>query len=125
MTYCPHCGQRNDKSLAPAHAFDIECSKCQKSFIVNPSSSNQSTYNQCLQQQKPAKSRVAFIVIALFLGAFGIHNFYAGFAVRGVMQLLLSLFGFMLCFVPNFFVVIWVICEIAAVDTDSDGQYFT
>jgi len=124
MTYCPYCGQRNDKNLASANPFDIECLKCQKSFQVIPSLSNKSTYNQYCQQQKPAKSRIAFIIIALFLGSFGIHNFYAGFAGRGIMQLLLSLFGFILCFIPNFFVIIWIICEIAAVDTDSDGQYF-
>jgi TM2 domain-containing membrane protein YozV len=34
------------------------------------------------------KSRGVFILLALFLGGFGIHNFYAGHYGRGILQLI-------------------------------------
>lgn len=35
----------------------------------------------------PAKSKIAYRVLAIFLGAFGIHNFYAGRKKRGFIEL--------------------------------------
>lgn len=69
---------------------------------------------------RPAKSRAAFILLGLFLGGFGIHNFYAGYAGKGVAQLLITLLAGWLI-VPLLIVGIWVLVEIIAVDTDVTG----
>lgn len=69
------------------------------------------------------KSRVGFILLGLFLGGLGIHNFYAGYAGRGVVQLLLTLFLFWTVIVP-IAVWIWVIIEIISVDRDAFGNRF-
>lgn len=37
-----------------------------------------------------AKSRSVFMVLGLILGPFGIHNFYAGYTLRGTFQLALT-----------------------------------
>ena len=51
-------------------------------------------------QTKPAtqpKSRLIYILLALFLGGFGVHNFYAGYTGKGVAQLLLTIpFGILI-----------------------------
>ncbi len=74
--------------------------------------------------QHSAKSRVAFVLLGLFLGGLGIHNFYAGYTGRGVAQLLITLcIGWTI--VPLFFVGVWVLVEICAVTTDSRGDRFT
>ncbi len=67
------------------------------------------------------KSRLAYILLALFLGTLGIHNFYAGYTGRGIAQLLLTLLslGFL-----SLFVFIWVIVEICTVDKDAKGVPF-
>jgi TM2 domain-containing membrane protein YozV len=67
------------------------------------------------------KSRLAYILLALFLGTFGVHNFYAGYTGRGIAQLLLSLisFGFL-----SPIVFIWAIIEICTVTKDKDGVNF-
>ena len=41
-----------------------------------------------------AKSRLVACLLGLFLGAFGVHNFYLDRPVRGVIQLVLGLTGF-------------------------------
>jgi len=46
-----------------------------------------------------AKSKIAAAVLALFLGNFGVHNFYLGYTGKAVTQLLLTILGFPLAFV--------------------------
>lgn len=65
-----------------------------------------------------AKSRVAYILLGVFLGAFGVHNFYAGYVGRGIAQLLLTLFT---CGYAALIVFIWSIVEIIVVDRDAKG----
>ena len=63
------------------------------------------------------KSRVVYILLGLFLGGFGIHNFYAGYHLRGVIQLLIVLFlGWLI--VPWIAVGVWVLIEICTIDKD-------
>src|SRR5439155_11313126 len=38
------------------------------------------------QQDRP-KTRVIFVLLGIFLGIFGAHNFYAGYTKKGAMQL--------------------------------------
>lgn len=72
----------------------------------------------------PAKSRTTYILLALFLGLFGIHNFYAGYQGRGIAQLLITLFTFWLIF-PLIAVCIWVLIEICIIDKDANDVMFT
>lgn len=72
---------------------------------------------------QPAKSRAVFIVLALFLGCLGIHNFYAGYGGRGAAQLAITILtGCMGGFVITS---IWAIIECIAVDTDATGRRMT
>ena len=69
------------------------------------------------------KSRIAYILLALFLGGLGIHNFYAGYTGKAVAQLLITLLLFWLI-VPILIVWIWVIVEICTVTKDANGVPF-
>ena len=66
------------------------------------------------------KSRVTYILLGLFLGNLGIHNFHAGFAARGIAQLLLTL-----CIIPIPFVALWAVVEVCTVTQDANGVRFT
>ncbi len=65
------------------------------------------------------KNRLVYILLAIFLGVFGVHNFYAGYIGRGVAQLLLTLLSL---FTLSFVVFVWVVVEIVTVKTDATGQ---
>ncbi len=69
----------------------------------------------------PRKSRVVFVLLAVFLGAFGGHNFYAGYVKKGVIQLCITLFS---CFFGSLICWIWAIAEAFMVDHDDDGIAF-
>lgn len=72
---------------------------------------------------EPAKSRVVYILLALFLGGLGIHNFYAGYTTKGVIQLLITLLlGWLV--IPAIGVWIWCIIEIITVKQDAKGVAF-
>ena len=72
---------------------------------------------------EPAKSRVVYILLALFLGGLGIHNFYAGYTTKGVIQLLVTLLlGWLV--IPAIGVWIWCIIEIITVKKDAKGVAF-
>jgi TM2 domain-containing membrane protein YozV len=73
-----------------------------------------------LEGRQP-KSRTTYIVLGVFLGAFGAHNFYAGYTGRAVGQLCLSVLTLFRLAIVSW---IWAIVEICVVDKDSAGIQF-
>jgi TM2 domain-containing membrane protein YozV len=73
-----------------------------------------------LTRRQP-KSRTTYIVLGVFLGAFGAHNFYAGYTGRAVGQLCLSVLTLFRLAIISW---IWAIVEICVVDKDSAGIQF-
>lgn len=74
-----------------------------------------------IHSYEPRKSRVVFVLLAVFLGAFGGHNFYAGYVKKAVIQLCITLFS---CFMGSFISWIWAIVEACMVNRDDDGVAF-
>lgn len=70
----------------------------------------------------PPKTRIAYILLGIFLGGLGIHNFYAGYTGRGVAQLLITLLS---CGWLVFIVWIWNLIEVCTVTTDASGTQMT
>lgn len=70
----------------------------------------------------PPKSRLIYILLAIFLGGLGIHNFYAGRMGSAVAQLLISLLS---CGILSPITWIWAIIDIITVKTDGEGRPFT
>jgi TM2 domain-containing membrane protein YozV len=64
------------------------------------------------------KTRVIFVLLGIFLGALGAHNFYTGYVKKGAMQLCLTL---LTCFYGAMISWPWAIIEICMVDKDADG----
>lgn len=74
-----------------------------------------------VQQFVTPKSRVTFVLLGLFLGCLGIHNFYAGYSGKGVAQLLITIFLGWVFGLGIFITGIWALIEIIAVNTDAQG----
>ena len=70
---------------------------------------------------EPAKARLKFILLGIFLGAFGVHNFYAGYTKRGIAQLCLTICTL---FYGSFVSWIWAVVEVCTVDRDSRNVSF-
>lgn len=72
--FCHNCGQQ----MQPGAAF---CTNCGAQPIVNPNNNPN------------AKSKLAAGLLGIFLGGFGVHNFYLGNTGKAVAQLLICLLG--------------------------------
>jgi TM2 domain-containing membrane protein YozV len=70
-SYCPNCGSAS----TPVAAI---CTTCGVSLGLPVSSSEQ-------------KSKIAAGLLGIFLGTFGVHNFYLGFTGKAVAQLLITI----------------------------------
>ena len=79
-------------------------------------------YASPLSFDRPHKSRTTYIVLGIFLGALGVHNFYAGYVGRAVGQLCLTVLTIGYLGIISW---IWAIIEICIVEKDSTGLNFS
>jgi hypothetical protein len=73
---------------------------------------------------RATKSRGVYIILGLFFGCLGIHNFYAGHNGRGAAQLIITiLLGWLI--IGLVITVLWSLIEIISETQDGDGQRMT
>lgn len=104
--YCSNCGKELNEGA------DV-CLKC-GAFVRKENANSSNTY----------KSRIAAGLLGIFLGTFGIHNFYLGNKQRGKTQLFLTVFSLGIL---SFISAIWGFVEgisilIGGINTDADGN---
>lgn len=106
---CTHCGVQNGTGFKycyncgnPTDPQAVVCTKC--GVALSAPGPHFAVGEQ--------KSKLAAGLLALFLGALGIHNFYLGYTNKAVVQLLVSLFGGLLtCGIATFAVLVWSFVE--------------
>lgn len=80
-----------------------------------------------------SKSKVTAILLAVFVGAFGAHNFYLGYTRNAVIQLILTIVGLLTMILlligvfPMIAVGVWVVVDIirlasGSISTDAHGN---
>lgn len=92
----------------------------QKPFFLNASNSNPS------EVSRSQKSKIVAGLLAICLGALGIHKFYLGYKNEGIAMLLGSLLGSLLIigpFVMNLISFIEGIIYLTKTDSDFEAQY--
>ena len=89
MSYCANCGQ----PVAPGAAVCTNCGfATAPAAVPNPN----------------AKSKLVAGLLGIFLGCFGVHNFYLGFTGKAVAQVLISVLS---CFALTPITGIWGLIE--------------
>lgn len=84
-------------------------------------------YQQQFQQPMTpvqGKSKIAAGLLAIFLGCFGVHNFYLGYTGKAVAQLLITILS---CFILSPITAIWSLIEgililTGSIGTDASGM---
>lgn len=108
--HCPNCGV----AVEPGQIVCVKCGGALKA-------------EQHLSQNAnpAAKSKVTYLLLAIFLGGLGVHNFYAGYTNTGVIQLLVSLLGGMVtCGLSSLAMWVWAVIEGVTVEKDAAGNPF-
>jgi len=117
---CPNCALPIE---TPDHLVgtSLGCPHCGNINVVPPlevSQGGSTTY--VVRELPPAVPRIAYILLAVFVGTFGIHNFLAGYTGRAVVQLVLTL-----TIVASPFIWVWAIIEACTVWKDAHGRVMT
>lgn len=68
------------------------------------------------------KNGIVYVLLAWFLGTLGIHNFYAGYVFRGVVQLLMTLTAQFFMFIPLLITAVWAYLELLLQNKSRDGE---
>lgn len=104
--FCKQCGK-------PIDDGEELCEDCKK--VINnettsvPEPEVKETANTGSSTSNPnAKSKLAAGLLGIFLGAFGVHNFYLGYTGKAVAQLLITILS---CGVLSFASGIWGLIE--------------
>lgn len=117
---CKFCGEILDATLRELEMLKQQNNSGNGPIVVNNNNNNNNNNGSI---QYAPKSRTTYIILALFLGGLGIHNFYAGRSGAGIAQLLISLcLGWLI--VPAIIVGLWALIEIFVVKTDGRGVPF-
>ena len=107
--YCPTCGAEPDPEA-------VICVKCGASLEQTPAAPVAAPVDA------NAKSKLVAGLLAILLGAYGVHNFYLGFTGKAVAQLLISVLS---CFSLSIVSAIWGLVEgimILTGKNDTDGK---
>lgn len=91
--FCPRCGNKTD-------TMAVVCVNCG----VSLDAADSRTVSQ--------KSKLAAGLLGIFLGSLGIHNFYLGYTLKAVAQVIITVFCAIVGLYPvNFIVAIWGLIE--------------
>ena len=126
IKFCTNCGSNIDNNQEKC----LVCGKVLKynsEQIKETSANENNNFNKSNTDESSLKSRSIAIILALFLGSLGIHNFYLGYKSKGIAQLLITTIGSLACGVGAFITQLWVIIDILSLafgrlDKDADGN---
>ncbi len=88
------------------------------------------TMDSLLPQRKDQLSRADYILLALFLGGLGVHNYYAGYRGKAEIQAVGTMLGLLVVFFIfraiafSIVVAVWVVLDIFCVKEDARGIPF-
>ncbi len=77
-----------------------------------------SVFKRFIQRRKIYAKKIIYVLLALFLGEFGLHKFYAGKTGTGILYLI-----FCWTFIPGFIGVVEGILAILK-PADQDGNFY-
>ncbi len=111
--FCSNCGAE----LTENQEVCLSCGAIQKSTAENGQSNSDPL----------AKSKLAAGLLGILLGGLGVHNFYLGYTAKAVIQLVLSLVGWIAFGLGPLAATIWGIVEgvmilTGSISTDATGR---
>lgn len=83
--FCPNCGTQ------VADDNQAFCPNCGANLGVNVNTNTNTFAQQQTNVNNNQKSKMAAGLLGIFLGGWGIHNFYLGYTGKGVAQIIVTI----------------------------------
>lgn len=120
---CPNCGVSQNTRMV-GYSSEKHCTSCGAALVAAAE-----MCTNCGVRQVGKRSRVTFIILAIFFGGFGVHNFYAGYTTKGGIQLAIWMFSWPLMIIAIGAITIWIpwvwaIVEAIIITQDAEGNKF-
>lgn len=116
-TRCPSCGARVSHS-GPIVVVQPQAGVTQSHTAIAIGDAPSPVHLGRSTQVLRLKSKSVFVLLGIFLGEFGIHNFYLGYFGRGITKLLITVLSLgWFCWISW----IWGIVEVCIVRIDAKG----
>ena len=119
-TVCPNCGALIKDRVVKEEvvAEKVDDTKSEGNTYSNSNTTTNNTYNP------QAKNKVVAGLLGIFLGGFGVHNFYLGYTGKAVAQLLITVLS---CGVLSFVSALWGLIEgimilVGSINVDANGD---
>lgn len=129
--YCKNCGNPVDPNAAVCvncgcakNVGSNFCSNCGKPVTPGSAVCMSCGYALAPAVNPDSKSKMAAGLLGIFLGAFGVHNFYLGNTGKAIAQLLITVLS---CFALSMISGIWGLVEgililTGSINTDGKGN---
>jgi len=123
LVQCPDCGKdvSTEAASCPGCGRPMRPAQAPEPAPVGGSGSVGPQHQPAPVIVETVKNRGLFIILGVFLGYFGIHNFYAGYNGKGAAQLIVTiLLGWL---VIGFIITwLWALVEVFTVRQDARGN---
>ena len=119
--FCKYCGKESETEVCE------ECKKTHSEETIEVEATKVESTNTSSNTNPAAKSKLAAGLLGIFLGSLGVHNFYLGYTGKAVGQLLLTLIGWIACFMGPLVAWLWGFIEgililSGSTNVDADGN---
>ena len=111
MVNMQHLDNLKENNKVSQDVFDVEQKRLASKIVAKEARSS-------------GVNGIVYIVLAFCLGTLGIHNFYAKYWKRGIIQAFLTVVAQYLLYIPLLFTSIWAEMELLFVNRDSKGILF-
>ncbi len=131
---CPYCGkavnfaEENEQNAQPSAAEQHTYQQNYQAPHVTAEPVNNAEPPEYTPAPKPQRSAYIAAILAVFLGAFGVHNFYLDRKKKALTQLLISVVGAVFTFgVATIAIEVWAVVEgvkilKGEINTDGNGE---
>ena len=109
--FCPNCGSQNEDSAN-------NCTNC--GAPLNQGAQQATVNNGPINNGSTPKSKLVAGLLGIFLGAWGVHNFYLGYTKKGILQIVLTIVTCGIAALWGFIEGIRILC--GNINTDANGN---
>ncbi len=118
--YCTSCGSKIEESSK----FCQNCGSPQDgNEFVNYGNSKSTNVTGSVNNGTGPRSKIAAGLLGVFLGGWGIHNFYLGYTTKGVIQIVVTIVTCGIGAIWGFIEGILIL--VGSINTDADGNPLT